>query len=204
MGTRGFIGIVIDGDEKIAYNHFDSYPSGVGVPILNEIRNRKITPDSARALRAVQDGVDHPRDFIAEKPQLLEVWDPKVRSGFDWYSILRNNQGSLTNMVDLGLYESAGEFPFDSLFAEWGYLVDLDAGTFEVYKGFQAEPPTEGRWATPERLAEEKKNYDELAVRGDFTPDRYFAVQRVACWPLDALPTEAQFLALENTDAEVG
>lgn len=30
MGTRGFITFVIDGVEKTAYNHFDSYPSNWG------------------------------------------------------------------------------------------------------------------------------------------------------------------------------
>lgn len=38
MGTRGFVGFVIDGQEKIGYNHFDSYPDGLGVDVLSWLR----------------------------------------------------------------------------------------------------------------------------------------------------------------------
>jgi hypothetical protein len=38
MGTRGFIGFVVDGVEKIAYNHWDSYPGGLGLDVLRWLR----------------------------------------------------------------------------------------------------------------------------------------------------------------------
>lgn len=42
------------------------------------------------------------------------------------------------------------EFAKDSLFCEWAYVVDLDADTLEVYRGFQEAPHTDGRWASEE------------------------------------------------------
>ena len=37
MGTRGAIGFRLDGVDKVAYNHFDSYPSGLGADVLTEL-----------------------------------------------------------------------------------------------------------------------------------------------------------------------
>lgn len=40
MGTRGTWGFVADGDEKLTYNHFDSYPDGLGVDVLDALREK--------------------------------------------------------------------------------------------------------------------------------------------------------------------
>lgn len=34
MGTRGLLGLIIKGKRHGAYNHFDSYPSGLGQDIV--------------------------------------------------------------------------------------------------------------------------------------------------------------------------
>lgn len=34
MSTRGAYGFRIDGQDKITYNHFDSYPDSLGVNLL--------------------------------------------------------------------------------------------------------------------------------------------------------------------------
>jgi hypothetical protein len=39
MGTRGFITFVVGGEEKTAYNQFDSYPSGLGCGVLTWLRD---------------------------------------------------------------------------------------------------------------------------------------------------------------------
>ncbi len=41
MGTRGAVGFVLDEKEKITYNHFDSYPSGLGCDVLNYLNSIK-------------------------------------------------------------------------------------------------------------------------------------------------------------------
>jgi len=37
-GTRGIIGFRLNSQDKLTYNHFDSYPDGLGVALLEEIR----------------------------------------------------------------------------------------------------------------------------------------------------------------------
>jgi hypothetical protein len=39
MGTRGTWGFVLDDREKLTYNHFDSYPDGLGADLLNWLRD---------------------------------------------------------------------------------------------------------------------------------------------------------------------
>ena len=42
MSTRGAIGIRKNGIDKIGFNNYDSYPSGLGNKVLNYIRNNTI------------------------------------------------------------------------------------------------------------------------------------------------------------------
>lgn len=42
MSTRGAVGIVKNGVEKIAYNHWDSYPSGVGLEVVEWLKGKSI------------------------------------------------------------------------------------------------------------------------------------------------------------------
>ena len=40
MSTRGAVGIVCNGEEKIGYNHYDSYPEGLGVEVLDFLKGK--------------------------------------------------------------------------------------------------------------------------------------------------------------------
>ena len=55
MGTRGFTGFVVDGTEKIAYQQFDSYPSGVGVEVLAFLKTYPELLAKARDLKVVNE-----------------------------------------------------------------------------------------------------------------------------------------------------
>jgi hypothetical protein len=180
MGTRGFIAFVVDGSDKIAYNHWDSYPGGLGLDVLNWLRDALSDRDHLhqliRALRVV-DPKSEPTD---EDIKQLRRWaDTNVSSQSldDWYVLLRGTQGNPDAMLTAGVIEDASQFPADSLFAEWGYVVDLDADMFEAYEGFQQAPHSRGRFK-------------------DLTPDRgYYPVALKASWSLDALPTNDAFVA---------
>ena len=37
MGTRGTCGFMYKGEPKLGYNHFDSYPDGLGVQMIDMI-----------------------------------------------------------------------------------------------------------------------------------------------------------------------
>lgn len=190
MGTRGFIGFVINEQEKIAYNHWDSYPSGLGAEVLAWLREKvEKHPASLRseaaALRMVSSDDPVTDEDIAH---LKQFHNDTVSTGSEreWYALLRETQGDPEAMLKAGVAEDASGFPLDSLFCEWGYLIDLDAETFEVYTGFQKATHDEGRFAG--RFEREER-------RGD---DQYYPVRLVASWPLSDLPSAAEFTDLER------
>ena len=189
MGTRGFVGFVADGAEKIAYNRFDSYPESLGVAVLTWAREADLAAaaDAARVLRVVRDD-DEPTDedlVNFGKWANLNVGERRDRP--DWYQLLRETQGKPAAILDAGVLVDAHEFPLDSLFAEWGYLVDFDAQALEAYRGFQHSPHELGRFASRELPADAAAGYYPCAL--------------ARSWPLSALPTDDEFVkALEGDD----
>lgn len=180
MGTRGFVGFVVDGIEKISYNHFDSYPGGLGVEVLRWLRDADLADvtERVRQLRVV-DPTSKPT--VADIDRLSRYANRNVGTQeLDaWYVLLRKTQGNPAAILEAGVMEDAGNFPLDSLFAEYGYLIDLDAQSFEVYVGFQKAPHDKGRFAKREH-----------ANGDDYHPCALFA-----SWPLARLPGDSEFLA---------
>lgn len=208
MGTRGICGFVVNGEEKLTYNHWDSYPSGLGVSILSWLRslNEDTLPEArerAAGLRLVD---DQAVPSLEDKIQLSRFADTTVGGPAtnteitSYYQLLRKTQGCPWLNLEAGVMIESADFAYDGLFCEWAYVVDFDESTFEVYSGFRRQAPTEGRWATPERVAHEQQLWDaqraEDKARGSrYEPPRYYAVQRVASWSLlGGLPDEAGFL----------
>ena len=142
MGTRGAYGLHKGGVDKIAYNHWDSYPTGLGADVaafvcqhtdeeMNTIFDRIILV----ATKEKPTG-----DQIAE---CMPFFDGNVseQTPEDWYCLLRKAQGNLEAYAG-GLRYMIGQAKFlmDSLFCEWGYVINLDKGVLEVYRGFQKAP----------------------------------------------------------------
>jgi hypothetical protein len=206
MGTRGFVGYVIDDKAYFAYQQYDSYPEAVGVTTLQWLREATKTPaalrETAKRIRVITDG-----ESAKPSPEDVKRYAHLSGSagGSDWYWTLRNLQGDLGAMFREGVLLQADEgWPIDSLFCEWGYLVNLDGdGQFEVYEGWQHVPPTKGRWAGRPTLEEQEADYKQyLALcaerntppRRSKTPE-YYAVALVATFPLAALPTDDEFVS---------
>jgi hypothetical protein len=193
VSTRGFISFAIDGETKTAYNHSDSYPSWLGIQVLSflEVNADGILNDRddetgvvqlARKLRVV-DGDAEPTDADIEQHAAYANLNVGGRSERPtWYQLLRETQGCPTSMLKAGVIEDASEFPADSLFAEYGYVVDLDANVFEVYEGFQAQPHKSGRFAH---------------MQGR---DGYVPVKLVKSWPIESLPSKDEFLRALGDD----
>lgn len=192
MSTRGFIGFVADGVEKIAYNHSDSYPDGLGVEMLVWLRGAHLphVREQVAALRVVEPDSEPTDDDIKA---LKRYYNPNVGGRTErptWYQLLRETQGNPSAMLRAGVIEDASGFPGDSLFAEYGYVVDLDANAFEAYVGFQHSKHDKGRFAGREPQA---------SALGDL----YYPVALAASWPLDSLPDSDVFIAaIEGDDAE--
>ena len=185
MGTRGSVGFVHNDIIKSFYNHFDSYPSYLGDKVLRWVHSATLdnkldlAAELVDGLRAVDEGAQPTVDQLAELETnlsrvgmtLSESWDKRVSTGNDWYSVLRGTQGNLDQMLAAGFYFDCTNFFKDSLFCEWGYVVDLDERVLEVYKGYQAEPHNLGRFASPESY------------------NGYYPVALVASFRFNKLPT---------------
>lgn len=186
MSTRGFVGFVVDGTEKIAYNHYDSYPSNLGCNVLEWLSKAHLggAQRQASALRVVSSDSTPTAEDI-ERLRGYANQNVSTRRIDEWYVLLHETQGNPAAMLDAGVVEDGHEFPLDSLFAEWGYLVDFDARTFEVYKGFQDAAHDKGRFAG-------RPGRDE----------RYYPVALAASWPLDALPTKDEFMSTVEPDED--
>lgn len=195
MGTSGFMGIVVDGKQKIGYAHWDAYPAALGCDTLDALRtllaeDRKGARKRAQALKVVTQDTPPTPD---EQRALARFADQGVSTKAldEWYVLLRRTQGDLGAVLDAGYVEDASQAPYDSLYSEWGYLVDFDAKVFEVYKGFQTRPHAQGRFATgsgPDRLKVLGRNYYPCALIG--------------AWAFDALPTNAAFVAQTDPEEE--
>lgn len=196
MGTRGFVGFQANNRETISYNHWDSYPDGLGLTVLNFVRHfttdtENLYREQAANLHHVDENVKPTRDEVVKliKYSNLSVSE---RDAEDWYCLLRETHGNPTAILGCGYAEHAPEWPKDSLFCEWGYLVDFDTRKLEVYQGFQTTPPRSGRWAGQSP----RPRYE-----GD--SGGYHAVNLVATYDFDDLPTDEAFTArLEPQEEE--
>ena len=150
MGPRGTWGFVLDGEEKLTYNHYDSYLDGLGESLLtawraySESKSLDEVKEKVRKLRLV-DPNSRPDDI--DESEFQDLKDDAVSSGEDYYALLRKIQGDLAATLDAGIMVDGNDFAFDSLFCEYGYVFDLDSGKFEIYKGFQDQPHERGRFA---------------------------------------------------------
>lgn len=162
MGTRGVFGFYLDGQEKVAYNHWDSYPDGLGVQIHNSIAimnavGRDKVLANVRAIELVNEDKP-PTDAQvarvaewADTDHLGTVYGDLLGNGAEswkagnrqrgWYEVLHAAQGNLgVYMAGLPFMLDAGTFLEDSLFCEWGYVANFDTNKLEVWRGFQHSP----------------------------------------------------------------
>ena len=117
MSTRGAVGLIFNNEEKIGYNHFDSYPEGLGNEILTFLKGKTI--DELKSIFS---------NITLVKNSDNDVWN--------WQKHTFN-----TEFLD------EHRFLLDSLFCEFAYIINLDTNKFEVYVGFNKNPNAAGRYA---------------------------------------------------------
>lgn len=175
MGTRHLVAVVSDGAFKVAqYGQWDGYPSGQGLTALRFLREvdleafkskadqcRALTPEEGKEIEAV-------KNWPAVYPHLSRD------AGADVLNMVLNSESGLALSYSV-------EFAADSLFCEWAYVIDLDTGVFEVYKGFQRK----------DREGEVQGRFKDLP------PDNedYLPVGLYRTYRLTSLPTDEDFLA---------
>lgn len=185
MGTRGVFGVLIDGILKLGYNQFDSYPDGKGQENLEWLRSGLAEGKEEAWRKLARQLQTHTSE---DKPTAAEIThcqrahavdlDVSAQSLDDWYCLTRETHGHIGQMLALGHAWDAHDFPADSLFCEWGYVVNFDDRVFEVYRGFQTKPHNKGRFADlPVEPASPGMN-------------QYFPIALVARLSFDELPTQ--------------
>jgi hypothetical protein len=206
MGTRGAYGYRLNEEDKVTYNHFDSYPSGLGNCILEDLKNfrkkflkRNPTGDWIEALRqkvAKIKMIKGTKDDPADSPTMKDIkklskWaDTGVSSQSlsDWYCLMRNMQGEIIAHAQSGYMIDGVEFLKDSLFCEYAYIVNLDNETLEFYRGFNTKPTGRGRYA---KLIDEwnnKKLEESRNQIGSTDNHVYYGVTFIRKYPLNELP----------------
>lgn len=155
MGTRGVYGFRKNGIDKITYNHFDSYPSWLGTEIVGFCKRCGV-----EKLNEICDRIELVSERSVPKPEQIEAckkagwYNGSVSSENekDWYCLLRNLQGNfgeyerLLTDLDCGYMTDSASFISDSLFCEYGYVIDLDKEVLEFLVGFQKVPQAGNRY----------------------------------------------------------
>lgn len=186
MSTRGLVGFVIDGSVKATYNHFDSYPGGLGSDVVKVIQSGELDVERVRSLVMVS-GDERPT--AEQQVELMQFANVNVSSGdlSEWYVLLRELQGDLLGSLAAGVMIDKKDFAGDSLFCEWGYLVNMDEEVLEVYRGFVTEKSESvGRFAGME------------PYRPEYTDTVYYPITLIRTIPFAELDGAMQ----EIEDAE--
>jgi len=188
MGTRHLVAVCINGTYPIAqYGQWDGYPSGQGLTVLDFL-NRKIDRETfiEKTLATVNADEDWMmKEFMAcghDGKSEFVTMDVSMAFSKKHPQLSRDAGAEILSMVQDGPYGlplmRRIEFAGDGLFCEWGYVIDFDKNTLEVYQGFQDQP-----------LTPEDRFY------GFKSPNGYHPIKLMKSWSLDKIPSKDEFLA---------
>lgn len=165
MGTRGLFGFRKNGIDKAMYNQYDSYPECLGRKVIDWLKT--VTPEKLNEMfdKIVLVNAD-------EKPNETEKAELKEcelygddRNSEEWYWAIHAIQGNpslIEKIADTyGKVYMTDDISFikESVFCEYAYIVNLDEGVLEFWKGWQTKPWSENRYGTDEVSGTSKKYY---------------------------------------------
>jgi hypothetical protein len=140
MGTRGTITFIFNGKIIKVYNHWDSYPSGLGVKLINELQIllKAMSIDEIiekfNKIKILAHDYQ-PTDEDIEKLQKYTDLSVSRQTTNDVYCLLRHTQGSIIKILDAGYvsnYEGDEDYNYTIDFDEKKILVDgNDWGNFD-------------------------------------------------------------------------
>lgn len=150
MGTRHLIAVVVNGDYKVAqYGQWDGYLSGQGTEIAKFIQRNLQNMDTLKqnilaSTFLSKEGFQKALASVGSvdgwmNSEQSEKWNSQ-------YPHLSRDCGSkILNYLLIKPRELRDdiEFAADSLFCEFGYVLDLDRNVLEIYRGFNKEQLTD-------------------------------------------------------------
>lgn len=114
MSTRGALGFRLLGKEYIAYNHFDSYPGGLGYDVISFVQRVN-----------AEDGWTNLKSRVS---QLLPAAKGQIPRTLEGVALLHSAyDGAISYFPD------DADFMKDGLFNEYSYIINLDKMTLECY-----------------------------------------------------------------------
>jgi len=196
MGTRNLTIVINEGKTKVAqYGQWDGYPQGQGLTALKFLKGAKLDKFKDRLSTL---------SFLSEtdiENKYKECGIMGDTMNMEQASRFKKQNPQLDRDMAAGVLELiyAGEvkelqdqsdFAADSLFCEWCYVIDLDKNTFEVYQGFNQQPLIESDRFYPLQANIKEREY------------KYSPVKLLASFDLNNLPTEEDFLAIDEEDKD--
>lgn len=178
MGTRGLLCVQKNGEYRVTqYGQYDTEPEEAGKYILRFLMNIN--------LEALETTVAECEFYTDDELLKLESTLRDLECGQNYGVKMLRELSACTfeEVLPIILFkgvkklENAIDFAQDSLFCEWGYVIDFDKRTFEVYKGYNEQGLTE----------------KDRFYRGEST-ERFKPIKLAVSYSLDDLPTEEEFL----------
>ncbi len=129
MGTRGKFGFFYKGKYYFCYNHYDSYPSNLGVHLLLEILHANLDEwiKLLENIKEVSDDVEPTSEDILKLRKYTST-DVGEQSKYDWYCLLRYTQGSFHHVLNSGYMENVE----GDMGEEYTYILDFDNMVFKA------------------------------------------------------------------------
>jgi hypothetical protein len=178
MGTRGLYGFRFNGIDKTTYNGYDSYPEGLGLNMINFIcsTDRPTMKKIFVGLVMVNEDTKPTALQIAECESFTDL-SVSTGSVNDWYCLLRKTQGGLSPYLtdELHYMIDGHNFILNSLFCEWGYIINLDTDMLEIWQGFQEKSQPGNRYGEDFQ---------------DHMSDKYYPCALIIQFPLDNIPKD--------------
>ena len=158
MGTRNLVMVIYKKKTLVAqYGQFDGYPEYTGEFLLEFMLNKE--------------KVDKLKNELDGNVTLMSDKDAQRKFGDDWrkHSFLNSTLGCgiLDEICRGGTHfylNDSTSFARDSLFCEWGWVVNLDNMSLEVYEGYNKLPLVKG---------ERFYRYNRYHTNTEFKPIKY-------------------------------